>query len=99
MFDPDSRYAKCDIASHTVIDPDGTTHEVLYVRRRFIPSAESITVLVEHTCAEGERLDNITAHYLGDPTQFWRICDANGAMKPEDLEEVGRSISIAITTA
>ena len=36
---------------------------------------------------QGDRLDNITAKYLGDPEQFWRMCDANGAMRPEELTE------------
>ena len=28
---------------------------------------------------QGERLDNVAAQYLGDPTLFWRLCDANNA--------------------
>lgn len=98
MFESTSRYAKCGISAHKVTASDGTSREVPYVRRRFIPPAENMTLVVEHTFVQGERLDNITARYLGDPTQFWRICDANEAMKPEDLEEVGRSIRIAVTT-
>ena len=46
---------------------------------------------------EGERLDNIAAQYLGDPEQFWRICDANGAMRPDELTEtVGRRLRITL---
>lgn len=98
MLDPTSRYAKCETATLTVTDPDGTSREIRYVRRRFIPPAEGMTVIVEHTFTQGERLDNITAQYLGDPTQFWRICDANEVMDPDELEEVGRSIKIAMPT-
>ena len=36
---------------------------------------------------QGDRLDNIAARYLGDPEQFWRICDANGAMRPDELTD------------
>jgi hypothetical protein len=53
--------------------------------------------LTEHTVNEGERLDNITALYLGDPEQFWRVCDANGVIRPEELTEtVGRKIRITL---
>jgi hypothetical protein len=46
---------------------------------------------------QGERLDNITARYLGDPLQFWRLCDANGALDPEELtDETGRTIAITM---
>ena len=46
---------------------------------------------------EGERLDNITAHFLGDPEQFWRVCDGNGAIRPEELTEtIGRKLRIKL---
>ena len=46
---------------------------------------------------QGERLDNIAAQYLGDPTLFWRLADANGAMRPEELTEtVGRKLRITM---
>ena len=32
-----------------------------------------------------DRLDVMAAQYLGDPELFWRICDANGAMRPEEF--------------
>jgi len=36
-------------------------------------------LLQEHAVTEGERLDHIAAKYLGDPEQFWQLCDATGA--------------------
>ena len=96
MFDKTSRYAHSETAALEVTAPDGTVREIRYVRRRFIPPAAGSTVVVEHTVAPGERLDNVTACYLGDPSQFWRICDANEAMDPEDLEEVGTTIKIVM---
>jgi hypothetical protein len=42
-------------------------------------------LLVEVTVTEGDRLDFIAHQNLGDPQQFWRICDANNAMNPFDL--------------
>jgi hypothetical protein len=98
MFDPTSRYAKCEIVTLNITNPDGTTREVRYVKRRFIPPAEGMTVIVEHPVTQGERLDNITAQYIGDPTQFWRLCDANDVMDPGELEEIGQSIKIAMTS-
>ncbi len=47
--------------------------------------------------AQGDRLDNIAAKYLGDPEQYWRICDANGAMRPDELiETIGRQLRITL---
>jgi len=96
MFDPVSRYIGLEITTISVSDGDNGTRDIRYVRRRIIPSAEGLTTLAEHTVAQGERLDQITARYVGDPTQFWRVCDANNVSKPEELEEVGRVIKIAM---
>lgn len=96
MFEPTSRYSSIDVAKMSVTDADGTPREIRYLRRRFTPSMEGMTTLVEHSFTQGERLDNITARYLGDPTQFWRLCDANNVLCPDELEEVGRVIKIAL---
>jgi len=70
---------------------------IVYLRRRFLPRADRFHLLQMHNVTEGERLDNITARYLGDPEQFWRIADANNAMRPEELTEtVGRQIRITL---
>lgn len=96
MFDPTSRYYSLPTTTLTVIGQDGTVVELRYLRRRFIPSADGETTLLEHTFTQGERLDNITARYLDDPTQFWRVCDTNGVLRPEELEQIGRVIKIAL---
>jgi hypothetical protein len=97
MFDTTSRYYNVESATITVTDSDGTTRLITYKRRRFIPSSEDLTTLVEHTVTQGERLDNITARYLGDPTQFWRVCDANNVISPNELtDDIGRVIKIAL---
>lgn len=70
---------------------------VVYLKRRFIPPPERFELLQEHLVTEGDRLDNITARYLGDPEQFWRVCDANGVMYPDELTEtIGRRIRITL---
>ncbi|HYG09241.1 MAG TPA: hypothetical protein VD835_04640 [Pyrinomonadaceae bacterium] len=96
MFDTNSRYFNLETATINVPDEEEGAREIRYVRRRIIPSAENQTTLVEHTVAQGERLDQITARYIGDPTQFWRVCDANNVLQPEELEETGRVIKIAL---
>ena len=96
MFETTSRYFNLETATTNVPDQEDGTREIRYVRRRIIPSAESLTTLVEHTIAQGERLDQVTARYLGDPTQFWRVCDANNVLRPEELEETGRIVKIAL---
>jgi nucleoid-associated protein YgaU len=97
MFDKNSRYANIETVTLDVTGTDGTTRKVRYVRRRFLPDAEDLTTVVEHTVTEGDRLDNITTRYLGDPVLFWRVADANNTMRPEELtEEIGRAIKIAL---
>ena len=48
-------------------------------------SRARLPLLAEHVVVRGDRLDLIAAAYLGDPTQFWRICDANPVIHPEEL--------------
>src|SRR5262245_57321811 len=96
MFDQGSRYSGLATTTIKVNDVDEGTREVRYVRRRIIPSAQGMTTLVEHTVAQGERLDQITARYVGDPTQFWRVCDANTVASPEALDVTARVIKIAL---
>lgn len=92
-FGPTSRYYGMETA--TLERADGT--EVIYLRRRFLPSPSWFALLNEHRVVQGDRLDRITAHYLGDPEQFWRVADANGAMRPDELTEVeGRTLRITL---
>ena len=92
-FPPTSRYHGMDTTTTETVE--GKT--IVYLRRRFIPPRERFALLQEHTVTQGERIDHIAAQYLGDPEQFWRICDANGAMRPEELTEtVGRRIRITL---
>jgi len=93
LFPANSRYQNVETRKLTL--PDGT--ERTYLARRFVPPPEAMAVLQEHLVVEGDRLDNIAARYLGDPEQFWRVCDANRAMRPDALiEEVGRRLKITL---
>ena len=91
-FQPTSRYYSTETASFETAA--GILHR--YLRRRFLPPLERFTVIQEHVVTEGDRLDNISARYLGDAEQFWRICDANPIREPEELEEIGRRIRITL---
>jgi hypothetical protein len=48
-----------------------------------------------HILSQGERLDHIAYNYYQDPERFWRICDANRAMWPDELvAEAGEVVLI-----
>ena len=96
MFEPTSRYYNLETVERTV-EGRGGTRVVSYKRRRLVPPGGTMTTLAEHTVTQGDRLDNLAARYVGDPEQFWRICDANDVLRPEDLtEEAGRAIRIGL---
>jgi hypothetical protein len=97
MIDPTSRYADVETAVHTAVGPDGEPRPVRYLLRRALPPPDAGDTLLEHTVTQGDRLDNLTARYLGDPTQFWRVCDANNVLAPDELTaEPGRRVRIAL---
>ena len=96
MFESTSRYAPVDEATIDLPQPDGSTRTTRFKRRRFVPAPGTMTSLAEHTVTGGERLDAIAARYVGDPTAFWRLCDANEVLRPEELERVGMTINIAM---
>lgn len=92
-FPPNSRYADTPVAFHERADGS----PVAYLRRRLVPQPERFATLQWHACIQGERLDNIAAHYLGDPTLFWRLCDANRALRPAELTgTIGRRLRITL---
>jgi hypothetical protein len=93
LFTSTSRYFGID--TETITTADGTT--IIYLRRRFLPSPDRFHLLQEHTVTQAERLDNIAAKFLGDPELFWRIADANGALRAEGLvQTVGRKLRITL---
>jgi hypothetical protein len=95
-FPPNSRYH--GIGTFKIAAPDGTV--IVYLKRRFIPQPERYAAIGAHLVTEGERIDNITAHYLGDPELFWRVCDANAVLDPDSLtERVGSEILITLPAA
>ncbi len=92
LFPANSRYQNVDTTK--LVLPDGS--EIVYLQRRFLRSQDSLSVMQQYSVTEGDRLDNIAAKFISDPEQFWRICDANSGMRPEELTEVvGRRLNIA----
>ncbi len=91
-FSPSSRYSGLELAK---IEYGGET--IVYVGRRFVPQPEVFAVIGEHVVTQSERLDQIAAQAIGDPELFWRICDANRAVRPKELTEtIGRRLVITL---
>ncbi len=91
MFAPNSRYRNLDVA--TLASPEGG--EIRYVRRRFLPIGPPAAILAVHAVTGSDRIDNVTAAYLGDPELFWEVCDANAATRPDKLTaDPGRTLII-----
>ncbi len=95
MFSITSRYQGLPTATHQL--PDG--RRVTYVRRRFVPKPEELTLIGEHVVAAGERIDAIAFGELGDAELAWQIADANRALDPDELAVTGRRLRITLPAA
>jgi hypothetical protein len=62
-----------------------TGRQIAYAERRLLPRASDLTPVARIPVADGDRLDQLAARAIGDPLAYWRICDANEAMRPDDL--------------
>jgi len=93
QFAPNSRYY--GLPTTTLTTRDGRI--VTYLTRRFVPAPENFALVSQHAVMQGDRLDNLAARYFNDPVQFWRLCDANRASRPDELiETLGRLLSITL---
>lgn len=72
MRDPASRYA--GLPERQVALPGGRVAPVL--AQRIIP-APGAPPAGEFATRQDERADALAARVLGDPLQWWRLCDAN----------------------
>jgi hypothetical protein len=94
LYPPGTRYNGVPLAEAQF--PDGRT--VRYLRRRLLPDPASLATVLEYRIADGDRLDNLAARFLGDALASWRMADANGALRLESLvEETGRRIRITLS--
>jgi nucleoid-associated protein YgaU len=92
-FPPNSRYHRVPVAT---LEQKGE-EPIAYLKRRLVPPPEIFSVVQEHSVVQGDRLDNLAARYLGDPELYWRLCDANGAIRPAELTETpGQAIGVSL---
>jgi nucleoid-associated protein YgaU len=89
MLAKNSRYANVPTAIH--VDAEGRQHPYLLLRPLPDPPA-----IEGHVVVQGDRLDVLASRAYRDPEQFWRICDANRAFRPDDLLEPGRRLRIPL---
>src|SRR4051812_34546664 len=82
-FPTDSRYHGFAVLQYPAADG----RAIPYLARRIVPQpgAPNFATINRYVVQQGDRLDLIAAKYLGDPLMAWLICDANGAMSPDDL--------------
>ena len=71
------------VATTTITGADGRV--IAYLQRRIVPQPSAFGTLQVVTVQDGDRIDRLAAQYLGDPLAYWRLCDANGVLSPEDL--------------
>lgn len=87
MFFKGSRYEKVDTNTIT----DSTQQKIVYKKIRFIPETDGV---VGYIVKQGDRLDLIANRSYRDAQRFWRICDANLAMWPDDLLLVNQTLEL-----
>lgn len=90
MFFRGSRYET--IAETTLTTREGRT--IRYKRMRFVP--QNATPSRSFAAVEqGERPDLLAFRLIGDPEQFWRLCDLNLIRRPVDLTaESGTAVAV-----
>jgi len=88
MFFKGSRYE--NVGTDTLTTAQGQV--VRFKKVRFIPD---VTARVAVVLNQGERLDHVAQRVYQNPELFWRICDANFALYPPDVEaEPGRILKV-----
>lgn len=91
-FPANSRYHGVGVAQL-----EGRDGEKLpYLRRRFVPQPERFSETQLHRVTQGDRLDVLAGRYLGDPELYWRLCDANRALRPDELLAPDRRLRITL---
>lgn len=92
-FPPNSRYYGVAV----VTLEQKNQEPIAYLKRRFVPPPENFSVVQKYTVVQGDRVDNLAARYLGDPELYWRLCDANRALRPDELtEKPGATLAITL---
>ncbi len=88
MFFRGSRYEYISDAELT----DGAGRTYHYKRMRFIPQLQAAST---EAVRQDDRPDLLAYRLVGDPEQFWRLCDANREQRPADLTDTpGRRVGV-----
>lgn len=89
MFSNNSRYHHLQDRVHT----SSTGATVMYKSRRLLALERPLNSPFDIETRAGERPDLLAHRILGDPQLYWRLCDANGVVEPNELTAVaGRRI-------
>jgi hypothetical protein len=89
MFANGSRYQK--MSTYETTDAQGRA-----VKAVVLPLPTQPRVAAEHVLRERQRLDLLAAQFLEDATAFWRLCDVNNGMHPDELRVIGKRILIPV---
>lgn len=93
LYPPNSRYYGQPTLTYAL--PDGTS--VSYLSQRYVPQPDQFALLKLYSVVQGDRLDNLAGTFFNDPQQYWRICDANNAIRPAALTEtIGAQLRITL---
>jgi hypothetical protein len=92
-YTPNSRYYGLTVRKRT----NAAGMSETFVARRIIPAMARYRALDRHRTDGDERIENLSADYLGDSELYWRICDANGDEDPGlSAQPIGRLITIPL---
>ncbi|HEY5895486.1 MAG TPA: hypothetical protein VIT91_19885 [Chthoniobacterales bacterium] len=86
-FDKKSRYVRFA----TMLEATDRRGRKVQFLTPAVPAVQ--TQLGEHLLRQGQRLDHLASHYLGDPNGFWQIAEINDALLP-DAALQGASLKI-----
>jgi hypothetical protein len=93
MFAHTSRYWQLPTA--TYVGPDGRALPYVLLRLFPVPSPTGQS----YGMRDGNRLDLLAYRLFRDAEQFWRLCDANRGLRPEDLEAAGQTLIVPLPIA
>lgn len=82
IYERNSRYAKFAKVEETT---DAMGRKVLTMGVARVPAQKE---LGEHIRRDGQRLDHLASYYLKDASAYWRICEMNDVLLPDQLAEV-----------
>lgn len=89
MFAKGSRYEQVPEALYV----EASGREIPYKLLRIVVGEPGVQ---RHAVVSGDRLDLLAHRFYADSEQFWRICDGNDALRPDDLLEEDRRLVIPV---